>query len=127
MTCAALPNACRLNEARSAVEALHGPLDHLRLRERTWPTVFRYPSFAACSTSVVEVEMEPTSWPETITWTPEMDAALRAMRSRGESLSAVADRVGVSCQAVAKRCRVLGITTAKLNRGVTPGVRVPHG
>jgi hypothetical protein len=45
----------------------------------------------------------------TIRWTPEMDAALRALRAEGRGQNYIGVRIGVAGEVVARRIKQLGL------------------
>jgi aspartate aminotransferase-like enzyme len=61
----------------------------------------------------------------TIRWFPEMDEALRELRSKGYGYEATAARIGVSGKVVRKRIRELGMPVWSKAEGVRQ--RGPRG
>ncbi len=58
--------------------------------------------------------------PNKIEWTPEMDAALRALRASGMAIFWCAHEIGVCYQVAVMRCRELGLADRR-NRGRKTG------
>jgi hypothetical protein len=62
-----------------------------------------------------------------INWTPDMDAAMRAIRQAGASWLETADHVGVEVKSALRRAKKLGIPTARMNIGPVGGKAVIAG
>ena len=62
-----------------------------------------------------------------IAWTPDMDAAIRRLRSRGLNWEAIAERIGVCPEGVRRRAREIGVPTRRLNCGPVSGERLAAG
>ena len=62
-----------------------------------------------------------------ITWVTEMDAMIRGLRAIGKPWDEVAERVGVSKEAVRARAIALGMFTGPLSSGTMTGERVMRG